>query len=140
MSVRRTVTVGVIAAALWAHARSGDAQQVRRYQPATPTISPYLNLFRFNNGPLPNYYSLVRPQLQQQVINRDNLAIQTQQASNILRLQNDLRMTQEQAARGGGAATPTGKRAWFQSQGRAGYMTSNSYFQGVRSPPISARQ
>lgn len=37
----------------------------------TPTISPYLNLTRDDNDPggLPNYFALVRPQLQQQEVN-----------------------------------------------------------------------
>ena len=34
-----------------------------RYEPSRPTVSPYLNLLRRDVGPLPNYHSLVRPQL-----------------------------------------------------------------------------
>lgn len=41
-----------------------------RYEPARPTISPYLNLLRRDAGPIPNYYSLVRPQLNQIEINQ----------------------------------------------------------------------
>lgn len=38
---------------------------------AAPTVSPYLNLFRDEQGSeLPNYYTFVRPQLQQQATNR----------------------------------------------------------------------
>lgn len=38
---------------------------------ASPTISPYLNLFREEDSTdLPNYYTFVRPQLHQQAINR----------------------------------------------------------------------
>jgi hypothetical protein len=36
-----------------------------RYEPARPTVSPYLNLLRRDIGPIPNYHTLVRPQLQQ---------------------------------------------------------------------------
>jgi hypothetical protein len=42
----------------------------RTYQPTRPTTSPYLNLLRTDSGPLPNYQSLVRPQLEQQEFNR----------------------------------------------------------------------
>ena len=42
----------------------------RTYEPSSPTVSPYLNLLRSNLGPLPNYHSLVRPQMRQQSFNR----------------------------------------------------------------------
>jgi len=41
-------------------------QSAQRYRPQRPTISPYVNLLRNDTGPVPNYYSLVRPQLDQQ--------------------------------------------------------------------------
>jgi hypothetical protein len=41
-----------------------------RYQPSRPTVSPYLNLLRTDRGPLPNYYTFVRPQLEQQWTNQ----------------------------------------------------------------------
>ncbi len=66
------------------------AQQYRspRYQPATPTISPYLNLLRQDTGPVPNYYSLVRPQLQQQAVNDQQQGFnQRQQQTNLLQQQ-----------------------------------------------------
>ena len=57
--------------------------QVLRYEPSTPTASPYLNLFR-DRGPnqvLPKYQSLVRPlqrqyrdnQLQQQILQQQTM-------------------------------------------------------------------
>ena len=46
-------------------ATASEAQYQRRFEPSRPTISPYLNLFRFNDSNVPNYQSLVRP-LQQQ--------------------------------------------------------------------------
>ena len=47
------------------------AQGLGTYEPSSPTVSPYLNLLRSNFGPLPNYHSLVRPQLRQQTFNRE---------------------------------------------------------------------
>ena len=48
--------------------QAASAQQPRRsytpYRPSTPTISPYLDLFRRNTGDLPNYHTFVRPKLQ----------------------------------------------------------------------------
>jgi hypothetical protein len=46
------------------------AQRPAQYQPARPTISPYARLLQTNVGPIPNYYSLVRPQLQQRAFNQ----------------------------------------------------------------------
>jgi hypothetical protein len=34
------------------------------------TVSPYLNLYRNDGSRLPNYQTLVRPQLQQQAVNQ----------------------------------------------------------------------
>lgn len=45
--------------------RSSDSQ----YRPATPTMSPYVGLLQTNTGSIPNYYSLVRPRLEQRAFN-----------------------------------------------------------------------
>jgi hypothetical protein len=94
-----------------------------RYQPARPTISPYLNLYRFNAGPLPNYYSLVRPELNQLHFNQQQLAFQAQQTAALQGLQSA-------QAQQGQAATQTGKNSWFMTNGRATYMNTNRYFAG----------
>ena len=57
-----------------------SAQDVPRYSPQRPTISPYLNLTRNGRGSLPNYYSLVRPQLNQQSFDRQAAATARSQA------------------------------------------------------------
>jgi hypothetical protein len=41
-----------------------------RFQPAKPTLSPYLDLFRENRGLLPNYHTFVRPKIEQQEFNQ----------------------------------------------------------------------
>ena len=46
-------------------------QSAPRYRPQRPTISPYVNLLRNDSGPVPNYYSLVRPQQDQQAWDRE---------------------------------------------------------------------
>jgi hypothetical protein len=86
------------------------AAQVRRYQPVTSTLSPYLNLTRFNAGGLPNYYALVRPQIQQQQINQQRQESALQQERQITRLENDVQ-------RGLLPASPTGTGSWFMVPG-----------------------
>ncbi len=44
---------------------SAQTRQSGEYQPARPTISPYAGLLQTNVGSLPNYFSLVRPRLEQ---------------------------------------------------------------------------
>ncbi len=43
---------------------------VRRFQPARETLSPYVGLLQGNNGAIPNYYTLVRPRLEQRTFNQ----------------------------------------------------------------------
>ena len=78
----------------------------------TPTISPYLNLTRDDdfNG-LPNYFALVRPQLQQEEINR-------RQQRSIYSLNNDVRMIESRFAippQGDPGIRPTGHAVYFMN-------------------------
>jgi hypothetical protein len=101
--------------------------QVRRYEPARPTISPYINLFRRDRGVLPNYHTYVRPiqqqyqlnEYQQQVIQQQNRAI-NQLQSNVQGLQ------QNQAAQ---LVAPTGKGSWFnRPSSRNAFMNTSRYY------------
>ena len=58
-----------IALALCGTGSRASAQQIPRYQPDRPTVSPYLNLLRSDVGPVTSYYGMVRPQLNQQAAN-----------------------------------------------------------------------
>jgi hypothetical protein len=100
-------------------------QQIQRYRPATPTVSPYLNLLRTNDfGGLPNYYSLVRPQLQQQAINRQ-LQVSNQQQSAALSA------LSQQAQTG---VSPTGKASQFMWPGsQPAFQNTSRYY-----PPAQA--
>lgn len=96
--------------------------QVARYQPRTPTISPYLNLTRFDNGGIPNYYSLVRPQLQQQRFNS-----QTQRAANFQEQQ--INTLQSEVNPGMAAPVITGGGSWFMQPGaQTRFLDSSRYF------------
>jgi hypothetical protein len=110
-------------------ARTALSQVVPRYQPARPTVSPYLNLFRRDAGPLPNYYSLVRPQLNQQAIDMELLQNQARQGAEIGAIRSG-QMT----------ATPTGKGSWFMQYGRQTYMmapTAQATGPGIVRPPLT---
>lgn len=111
--IARIACAGVIALAALAvesHA------QTPRFQPSRPTVSPYLNLFRNNTGPLPNYYSLVRPQLYQQDFNQRQTQLMGQQAAEIGALQ-----TKTQKL---GTTTQTGKGSGFMTFRRHNFMTN----------------
>jgi hypothetical protein len=79
-----------------------------RYQPSRPTVSPYLNLLRRNTGPLPNYYSLVRPQLQQLETNQRQQVLNTQQQGELRNLDRRLQITESPVA-------STGARSVFRN-------------------------
>ena len=75
-----------------------------KYQPSRPTISPYLNLLRRNPSPVPNYYSLVRPQLQQLDVNRRQQAVNLHQQGQLRTLDRQVLSITESPA----ASTGTG--------------------------------
>lgn len=104
-------------------------QRPQRYEPARPTISPYLNLLRENVSPIPNYYSLVRPQLQQQRINQQQQSLLIRQNSEIRQLQTNLLRTQ---AEGPVSGTPS----WFQNPGsRSTFLNTSQYYGRVGTRP-----
>src|SRR5215471_9472681 len=90
-----------------------------RYTPSTPTVSPYLNLFQSNRngGPitrgLPNYYSLVRPQLQQNRINNTQQQLIQQQNTVIDQLQQNVQVLQQEPGN-----VVTGHNSWFLNTSR----------------------
>jgi hypothetical protein len=102
---------------------SDSNAQVKRYQPSTPTLSPYLNLSRGNLiGGLPNYFTFVRPEQQQQAINRREQDLRLRQQSEIQQLQFSLREAERQIA-------PTGHRSWFMTgSSRAGYLNTSRFY------------
>ncbi len=66
------IVLGTLAAAGLVRTAAAQAPPPSHYSPPNgrPTVSPYLNLFRGNSGPVPNYQTLVRPQLNQLETNR----------------------------------------------------------------------
>ena len=97
-------------------------QQVRRYQPKTPTVSPYLNLLRFNDSGLPNYYSLVRPQQRQRAFNNQSRLLSRRQAITVGRLQNDFQ-------KGRLPIAPTGTGSWFmKTSARSTFLDTSRFY------------
>ena len=105
----------------WATCQSESYGQKARYQPRTPTVSPYLNLTRNNNGSgLPNYYALVRPQLNQQAINQREIALRSQQAGQLMRIESSLQRTS--------TASPTGVGSGFMVGGTKSTFLDTSHY------------
>ncbi len=97
-------------------------QQMRRYTPETPTVSPYVDLLRFNDGGLPNYYGLVRPQLKQRAINNQGRLSSRQQSITLGQLQNDFQKNRLPIA-------PTGTGSWFMRSGaRSTFLDTSRYY------------
>ncbi len=107
-----TWIIAVSAAAVWlGQADSASAQGIQR----RPAVSPYLNLLQFDGGlgEVPNYQTLVRPQLQQRRMNRQtNMQLRSLQ-SQVGGLQQTV----------GAIAAPTGLRP----TGRSGTDLSSYY-------------
>lgn len=105
--------------------------QVARYQPRTSTVSPYLNLGRFNGGGLPNYYALVRPQIQQRQFNTQAARVAQLQQAEIVSLQT-------QSNQGQGLASPqgvqTGHNSWFMTPGTEHSFMNTSHFYPPKMP------
>ncbi len=99
----------------------GQAQNIPRYTPATPTLSPYLGLLRNNRGALPNYFAFVRPIERQQQINQRAAVELQRQAVEIERAQEEFNQLEVQA---------TGKGAWFYNYGTRNQFNQRSHFYG----------
>jgi hypothetical protein len=101
---------------------------VARYQPRTSTVSPYLNLGRFNGGGLPNYYALVRPQIQQRQFNTQAARVAQLQQAEIVSLQT-------QASQGlSSQGVQTGNNSWFMTPGTEHNFLNTSQFYPQKMP------
>jgi len=81
MKPPRRLSVLFLFAVAMSAARSAEAQQRWPYQPARPTISPYMNLYRADPGPIDNYNMYVRPQRElQNTLSRQQATLRRQDA------------------------------------------------------------
>jgi len=109
--------------------RIADAQ-VLRYEPSTPTVSPYLNLFRndFDKGSLPNYFLYVRPLEQQNRVNQQQRQLLQRQNQEIGQLQANVEQLDRRQAEGPLIA-PTGSGSWFGRPGtRSTFLNTSRYY------------
>lgn len=131
MSALQPMRNAIVLAVLAAVSMVGNdcAAQVRRYQPYSPTLSPYLDLTLRNNRGIPNYYAFVRPRLEQRAFNQQAQALTRQHGTEIQRLQNDVQ-------RGITSTTQTGIGSWFMTNGtRTTYLDTTSYYPAVNVRP-----
>jgi hypothetical protein len=126
----------LILAVLWVglHVVNPNASNAQeRYQPSTPTVSPYLNLFQNRNNNLlpngvPNYYTLVRPLQQQQQFQESQQRLAQQQAQSIQLLKANLNSAQQRQAEGPLVAH-TGVDSKFEYPGRRySFLNSSKYY------------
>ena len=112
--------------------------RLNRYQPNSPTVSPYLNLTRNSSSGLPNYYALVRPQLQQ---NADARSLQGLLRQDRFRQRANPLGTTEQldVYDPVPAALPTGSRSQFQTYGTHPYFRDYYHFYPA-APPVPSRR
>jgi hypothetical protein len=112
MTVRTVAIVGLLAAAAMTLAPPASAQMPmmnRNYQ-TTPTMSPWLNLYRRDTGPLDNYHTFVRPQMElQQTLTRQD-DVNQRQSDRIAGLSQRVTQMQDKPAgpRPTGSATGSG--------------------------------
>lgn len=67
----RLIGLGLLGCALSIQVAYGQQRRgPTQYQPANPTMSPYVGLLQGNTGAIPNYFSLVRPRLEQRAFNQ----------------------------------------------------------------------
>src|SRR5262245_537786 len=104
----------------------GQYQQ-RRFQPSRPTVSPYLNLFRFNNSVVPNYQSLVRPEQEAIRFRQEQTRFDQQQQQELGQLQQNVRVLKQAPVRTQLVA-PTGKSSWFNKPGGSQFGNTRDYF------------
>jgi hypothetical protein len=129
-AVVRSISLLAMLASLFLAADCGVAYgqyQQRRYQPSRPTVSPYLNLFRFNNSVIPNYQSLVRPEQEALRFRQEQLKFDRQQQQQLSQVQQNVRVLQ-QAPVAAPLVAPTGKGSWFNVPGGAQFGDTKGYF------------
>jgi hypothetical protein len=105
--------------------------QVPRYEPQSPTVSPYLSLLSGRGGPVTNYYGLVRPQASQHAINQ----IQSIQTSSQQQQINTIKNQEQDYAQP--KIKPTGTAGWFQTYGETSaspYQQPGHYYSQWQKP------
>ncbi|MDZ4820461.1 MAG: hypothetical protein SGJ20_15955 [Planctomycetota bacterium] len=82
--------------------------QIPSYRPSRPVVSPYINLLQRGGGPLPNYFTYVRPILDQNIVNQQQQTAIMQNQRTMQQMEGQVLRMQESNARPTGAAGPAG--------------------------------
>jgi len=125
-STRRTALLAAMPVLLIASTSSGQFPQ-QRYEPSRPTVSPYLNLFRFNDSVIPNYQSLVRPEQQAQRFKQQQIQLNRRQQQELQQLQSNVRVLQQPGVNAELVA-PTGKGSWFNVSGGSQFGNTSRFY------------
>jgi hypothetical protein len=109
----RVIRVVLMAGMLLPLARPASAQvRAPGYGPATPTLSPWLNLYQKQAGPVDNYHMFVQPQIQlQNTLRQQELTNQRQTAGMTSLGQQMTQMEQDRQA----PVHPTGTGSVYMS-------------------------
>ena len=114
------ILVGVVGSAL---GQTRQPSQVPRYVPATPTVSPYVNLLNRNGGAAANYYGLIRPLQRQATINVRQLQTSASQEQQIRAVEHQQQQFEQPTVK------PTGTAGWFQNTGPTSpYLVDSHYY------------
>jgi hypothetical protein len=134
----RIALLAVVPVLLGASMCSAQYYQQKRYEPNRPTVSPYLNLFRFNDSVIPNYQSLVRPEQQAQRFRQQQIQIDNRRQQELQQLQSSVRVLQQPRV-DTELIAPTGKGSWFNVQGGSQFgNTSGFYSKAGKSDAVRA--
>ncbi len=109
----------IVGGAIWCQTATA---QIPAYTPQTPTISPWMGLWRQDTGVLDNYHTFVRPQTELNATLQMQNAALNRQAAGLQYLNNELMQPQISPS----GMTPTGQGATF--------MSYSHYYGGNRQP------
>jgi hypothetical protein len=104
--------------------RQSGTSQVPRYTPASPTVSPYVNLLSRNGNVASNYFGLVRPLQRQARVNENQEQLTVSQQQELQRLR------EQQEAFEQPKVSQTGKGSWYQNFGQNPPFQMTDHFYG----------
>ncbi len=107
------VALALVAIALGSQAIQAQGIPGATYRPSQPTFSPWLNLYQKNSGPLDNYHTYVRPEMQLRDTLRQQHTMLREQGEGILELSGQMEAVQH----GRSPAHPTGAGSVFMDYG-----------------------
>jgi hypothetical protein len=125
----RLLAVAMVIATIGLGIQGAYAQApIPQYQPATPTMSPWLRLSQKDTGALDAYHYSVRPEMQLRQTLQEQLITNQQQAERLYGLRGQVTDMEN-----GGVMKPTGTNSVFMDY-------SHYYYSDIRSPTGQSRR